>query len=333
MANFISDHASRRSALRQVIGVGAVSVGLPLLARTLGGDGSPLISAAHAAANPGAQRNQSDLVYIAGSNAPTTTIAEWSDPAAPTGPFRIAASKTALERAPATAARYEAKLYNFPSGSLRVLTFKKGGPVMHLITFETEIYVLQGSATLTPLPGIAGKPVKVSAGDALFLPSGHLSNPRASEDFVILQAFVGRTVRDAKGAIISSKQAAKSETAEWEENGKEVRATKPDEIRKAPKSAHRLSLKRYVSEGNSIRVATLSGGRSANFINNRVDVLIYIAKGKVRRKEGDQMYELVAGDVIREKLGNPGYWEPSEETVFIATDAPVLPGMLPPAST
>ena len=60
------------------------------------------------------------------------------------GPFRIAGNKAAFEKAPPEAARAEAKLYDFPSGSLRTLTFKKGGPVMHQITFETEIYVLSG---------------------------------------------------------------------------------------------------------------------------------------------------------------------------------------------
>ena len=53
----------------------------------------------------------------------------------------------------------------------------------------------------------------------------------------------------------------------------------------------------------------------------------------LRRQEGNQMLELSAGDALREKIGNPGWWEPLEDnSVFIATDAPVNPGVLPSAS-
>ncbi len=332
MTDSVSEKPDRRSALQRMLGVAAVPLALPVLGKVLGLDGLPLISSAQAAANIGVGSDQGDIVYVPGSAARTSMVAEWMDPKSAIGPFRIAGNKAAFDKAPPEAARAEAKLYNFPSGSLRTLTYKKGGPVLHLITFETEIFVLSGSATLTPLPGHPGKPVKVSAGDALFLPSGYLSSPKASEDFVILQAFVGRTEREAKSMIVTRKQAVHTESSEWEVDGKEVRATKPDEIKKAPKGAHHLSLLRYVGEGNSIRHATIKGARSGTGTTSRVDVLIYIAKGRVRRKEGNQMLDLVVGDCIREKLGNPGYWEPLEESIFIATDAPMNPGQFPPAS-
>jgi uncharacterized cupin superfamily protein len=329
MTNPVSEDSDRRRILQLMIGLAAVPVGVAGVVRL------PLISRAEAAGNPGAQPNQGDLVHIPAASAPTTMIAEWytGDTDNTSGPFRIAASQAAFDKAPASAARYEAKLYNFPSGSLRRLTFKKGSPVVHLITFETEIYVLSGTASLTPLPGFSGNSVKVSAGDALFLPSGYLNSPEASEDFVILQAFVSRTVSEAKSAIIAPGQAVGSEIVEWEADGKEVRATNRDEIRRAPKNAHRLTLKRYVAEGNSIRVVTLRGSRGSTDTTSGTDVLIYIAKGRVRRKEGNQMLDLVAGDCMREMIGNPGYWEPLEESVFIATDAPMNPGLPPPANT
>ena len=332
MTDSTSEKPDRRAALHRIAGLAAAPAGFPLLAGVLGSENVPLISSASAAAYDGVQPNQGGVVHIPGASVPTVTIAEWMDPKAVTGPFRIAQSKAALERAPATAARYEAKLYNFPSGSLRTMTFKKGGPVMHQITFETQIYVLSGTATLTPLPGHQGKPVKVSAGDALFLPSGYLSNPKTSEDFVILQAMVGRTVREAKSKIVTAKQAEVSEIAQWQADGKEFRVTKPEERRNAPKTANLQVLKRYVAEGNSIRVDTMKGGRSNTVTNNRVDVLMYIAKGHFRRKEGDQMLDLVAGDCIREKMGHTGHWEPQEESVFIATDAPMNLNMPPPDS-
>jgi uncharacterized cupin superfamily protein len=186
---------------------------------------------------------------------------------------------------------------------------------------------------LTPLPGLPGKPVKISAGDALFLPSGNITNPKTSEDFVLLQFMVQHTVHGAKSAIVTAKQAAVSNSANWQVDGKEFSAAKPEEMKKVPKNAVHISVKRYVFEGNSIRVATQKGsGRSNVFNNSRGDVLLYIAKGKIRRKEGDQMLELVAGDAVREKKGNSGYWEILEESIFIATDAPMNPAMLPPAS-
>ncbi len=326
MTSDLPDQPSRRSAIGRVLGVSAASVALPMISKLIP-------EAQAAAANVGVGKNQSDLVYIPAKDAKVATIAEWQDPKAPTGPFRIAASKQALERAPKEACRYEAKTFDYPSGSIRVLTFKKGEPLHHMITFETEILVLQGSATLSPLPGLAGKPITVKAGDALFLPSGNFTAPKLGEDLVLLTFLVSNTKKDAKGSVVYGKDVKAAVSAEWEENGKEVRVTKPDEIKKAPKEAHHLSLKRYVFDGNSIRHATLKGGKSANFKNTRVDVLIYIAKGKVFRQEGDQKLELVAGDTIREKIGNAGYWVAHEESIFIATDAPLNPGLAPPSDT
>jgi quercetin dioxygenase-like cupin family protein len=259
-------------------------------------------------------------------------MAEWVDATAPTGANRIAASKEAYDKAPANASRYESKLFNFPSGSLRTLTFKKGAPVFHQITFEREIYVLRGSATLTPLKGHPGKPVQVSAGDALFLPSGVLINPMPKEDFVLVLAMVGSTTKFPKASIVPRQGATETLNVQWQKDGKEFTADNPDDAKKAPADAARFTTRRYVFDGNSIRVATLQkgGGRTNTFNNNRVDVLIYMAKGRMRRKEGDQVFEIVAGDATREKMGNSGYWEILEDSVFIATDAPVNPGIFSP---
>jgi uncharacterized RmlC-like cupin family protein len=219
-------------------------------------------------------------------------MAEWPDPEQ-RGAQRIAASKEALAKAPATASRYEAKAYNFPSGSLRVLTFKKGGPVHHLIAFETEIYVLQGSATLMPLRSFPDKPVKVAAGDALFLPSGVLVNPKAEDDVVLIQAVVASSAAKPKKTIIRAHDARAS--------GK---------------------TRTYAGDGNAIRVLTLGKGEAANLSTGaRSDVLAYIVKGKLLGQAGDA----IPGDAIREKLGTPGSWKAAEESVVVATDAPISP--------
>jgi uncharacterized cupin superfamily protein len=333
MSSLVPDDPARRAALRRMLGAGAASLALPLMPRLAGVRGPSWIGTAEAAGYVGVQKGQGDLVYVSGASAKTTTVAEWYDPKGPTGPYRIAGSKAALDRAPKEASRYEAKLYNFPSGAIRVLTWKKGTPVAHMITFETEIFVLQGSATLTPLMGFKGKPVKIAKGDALFLPAGYVTNPKPSEDLVLLTFIVGTAKSDSKASIVAPKDAPVTKSLIWEEGGKFVTASKPDEMKKAPKTALRQSVQRYAFDGNSIRVATLSPGRTGPFTISRTDVLIYIPKGRFRRKEGNQMLDLSAGDALREKIGNEGWWEPLEEgSMFIATDAPVNPEIPPSAS-
>ena len=315
--------ASRRSIFRRVAGLSAVLTGL--FSRNWNDSSSVgLISAAQAQSYAGVRPAKGNILSVKGMEAITSQIAEWTDPAASTGDNRIAQSPAAVERAPAHAARYEAKLYNFPSGSLRTLKFKQGSPVFHQITFESHIYVLQGSATLRPLTGLSGNPVNVKAGDALYLPSGVLESAKAAEDFVILQAFVSNTAQKPKTAIMTAEAAQNSETAQWQADGKPFTARTPEELKTAPATAARWTTKRYVFDGNSIRVANFRKGGTSNVgTTERTDVLIYIAKGHFRRKEGDEMLDLVAGDVVREKMGNPGYWEALEDSVFIATDAPV----------
>ena len=335
MTDSTPETTHRRALLGRMVGVGAASLALPFMPRLLSMNGPSLISSAKAAAGyTGVLKNQGGLVHIPASAAKTSTVAEWYDPEGRTGPYRIAGSKAALENAPEDASFYEAKLYDFPGGAVRVLTWKTGSPVAHMITFETEILVLSGSATLTPLMGFAGNPVEIKKGDALFLPAGYITNAKLSEDLVLLTYVVSPAKSESKASIVSSEDAPISETLSWEENGELVSASEPDDMEKAPKNARRRLLQRYVFDGNSIRIATYTaGGRTASFTITRTDVLIYISKGRFRRKEGDQILDLSAGDALREKMGNEGWWEPLEDgSTFIATDALVNPGVPPSAS-
>jgi uncharacterized cupin superfamily protein len=325
--------ANRRSIFKWVAGAGAATLALPLVSRHFGEEASFSLIGSAKAQGMGAQRSQGSLVFIPGASVPVVQMAEWVDPNAPTGPNRTAGSKEAYDKAPPTACRYESKLYNFPSGSIRTLTFKKGGPVFHQITFEREIYVLQGSATLTPLKGHAGKPTPVNAGDALFLPSGVLVNETPTEDLILILFMVGSASKSPKASIVPSSGGTETLNVNWQKDGKEFTANTPEDAKKAPADARRYTTKRYLFDGNSIRVATLQKGegRTNSFVNNRLDILIYLAKGRLRRKEGDQTFEMVAGDAMREKLGNTGYWEILEDSVFVATDAPVNPGIFAPS--
>ncbi len=337
MSSLIPDKTDRRSALRRVIGAGAASLALPLVPRLIGMETPSLISSAQAAGNAGARKGQGDLVYIAGKDADTRMIAEWYDPKGATGPYRIGGNKAAYDRAPkeGSVSHYEAKTFNFPSGSIRVLTWKKGEPVRHQITFETEIFVLKGSATVEPLLGFTHKPYKIVKGDALFMPQGYITNLKTSEDTVLLTYIVSAAKSDAKFSHVHAKDAPISKSIMWDEGGKIITASKPEEMKRAPKVAIRQTVQRYAFDGNSIRVCVMTtGGRTPSFtIGPRSDVIIYIPQGKFRRQEGNQMLELSAGDALREKIGNPGWWEPLEEgSTFIATDAPVNPGVLPSVS-
>ena len=241
MTERTSRKTSRRALFQGVVGAGAVGLALPKLAQELGVDIS-MVGTAQAQFLGGSKDDQ-DLVYIPATKAQTLPMAEWKDMRAPTGASRIAGTKASLERAPkdASTSHYEAKLYNYPSGSLRVLTWKKGTPVIHQVTFETEIYVIQGSLTLTPLPGLSGKPVTVKTGDALFLPSGILTNAKPSEDTVLLQAFVASTAAKPKAKIITGKEVQETLNLNWQEGGKEFSANKPEDFKKAPKTASRFT--------------------------------------------------------------------------------------------
>ena len=307
------DMPDRRAVLRNLVGLGAVPVGLPILWSALGAGAASPISTAHAADFPGTAAEQGDISHISGASAPSSLVAEWYDSTQPPGNgFRIAATKATFDKAPVTASRYEAKLYVFPSGTLRTLTFQKNVSSYHLITFETIIYVLSGAATLTPLDNHPGRPVIVRAGDALFLPSGVLANPKSSENLVILQCFVERTVRNARKSIVTSKQAHTLDTVDWQVENNALRA------------------KTYPFEGNTLRVVTLNRAHNARVTARTADFLVYVVKGKARRKEGDRIVQIVAGDCVREKVGGAASWEALEETILVAIDARLDPAMLPP---
>lgn len=265
-----------------------------------------------------------DLIFIPAKSAPVTPMAEWDVVQKAVGEqtgsrVLIGEGPAGVARAPAGASKYSAKSYKFPTGAARVLTFRKAdGPVIHQITFESELFMLQGSAEVTVL----GKTVTLSKGDAVFLPTGVLRNMKPREDTVVLQFFVGSTAEKPRASAVHAKDLAETTLAQWESDSKWITARTPEEVRKAPKEAAVYSVRRYVFDGNSIRHARLKkGGRTAP-AKYDVDVIIYIAKGRMIRHEGDQVFEVVEGDVLREVKGETGYWELLEDSEFISTDAP-----------
>jgi quercetin dioxygenase-like cupin family protein len=248
---------------------------------------------------------------------PAVRFAEWDAD----GTVRIVMDDEA-DRAPPTASRYESKTYGWGTGSIRTLTFKKQpGGVVHQITFETEIYVLQGSVEV----GLAGKPVKLDAGDAISLPSGVMRNPKPRGDTVVLLFAVGSAAKDAKPKVVRLRDTEAIPSASWTRDGKAVTARAPEDVKKAPPGAARWSTRRYEFDGNSIRVATFRKGGSTGTGVTQTDALIYVAKGRIGRTEGPESAVLAAGDAVREQAGLAGHWDAVDEATFIATSAP-FPG-------
>ncbi len=251
--------------------------------------------------------------FLFAKDVPVVPMAEWEvvqkGAAEQTGArILIAAGEAELTKAAKDAVRYDSQTFTFPTGSARVLTFKKAnGGVLHQITTETLLYVVKGSATV----GVLGKQTKIVAGDVVNLPSGILRNAsKKGEDTTIIAYTVGSTVKDAKSQLV---------------RGKDVKAT--DLNNGADPNGAKTNLKRYTFDGNSIRVAALSGKGKTNSAVPRDDVIVYIVSGVATLTVGDETKPVKAGDMIREEAAKPTNWDVSENFVFIATNAtgPRLP--------
>jgi mannose-6-phosphate isomerase-like protein (cupin superfamily) len=301
--------------------------GLVVLAVMMAGSAYAQSVAPLATAEP-LPRPKVDLVHIPAQGARTFPMAEWDvvqqGGGEQTGErVLIAEGQEAVSQAPATASRYTARAYKFPTGQVRILHWKKeSGPVVHAITFETELFILAGSVDVE----VQGQKVRVGAGDAVSLPSGVLRNPSPAEDTIVAQFFVEHAASSPKAAVVRGADIKETWTAQWMDGQTAKTARTPDDFSQVPASAARWSTKRYAFDGNSVRYALMKkGGRSHLAKTQRADALIYVVSGKLRRTEGSVVFEASAGDALRELKGVDGYWEILEESVFIATDAPFNP--------
>jgi quercetin dioxygenase-like cupin family protein len=246
---------------------------------------------------------------------PTVPMAEWEivqqGAAEQTGArILIAAGAADTAKAPPSASRYESQTFkfapgDFTTGELRVLKFSKAtGGVLHQITTETELYVVKGSAMV----GVRGVPTAITAGDVVNLPSGVLrSMPGKPEDTVVLAFTVANTERAPQAVLVK---------------GSEVKLTPQTRGPKVGVGGTKLAVRRYVFDGNSIRVAQLSGRGSTTPYTGGVDVLIYVASGRLKIHVGDEVKEVAAGDVLREQAGKTTFWDVSGPATFIATNSP-----------
>ena len=264
------------------------------------------------------------IIHVPAVEAPVYAEAEWDLPLpkadTPMYDRSFIAEGGAAATAPDGASRYTAQEYNFPMGALRVLKWESG-PVIHQITFETQLYMLKGTASV----GVAGDIVTINAGDAVFLPSGILRNSDPDGETVILTYIVSNTSDAPKAKVVRGEGLNVMAIAQWMDGEDPTTATNHDAILKAPDGAAKFTAKRYSGDGNSFRHAVLeAGGRTTPATNGR-DILIYINKGRMKRTEDGVEYTVEAGDAIREENAKSGYWEILEASEFIATDMPFDP--------
>lgn len=264
------------------------------------------------------------LIHIPSEDAPIFAEAEWDLPApkidGPVYARTFIAEGEAAATAPDGASHYKAQEYNFPMGALRVLKWESG-PVIHQITFETQVFMLKGSATVR----VSGENVTINEGDAAFLPSGILRNDNPDGDTIVLTYIVSNNTDAPKAKVVRGDGLPVMAIAQWMDGDDPTTATDHDAILKAPDGAAKFTVKRYSGDGNSFRHAVLeAGGRTTPATNGR-DILIYINKGHMKRTEDGVEYVVKAGDAIREEDGKSGYWEILEDSEFIATDMPFEP--------
>jgi quercetin dioxygenase-like cupin family protein len=267
--------------------------------------------------------NPATAVHIPGADVPWQPLAEWEVVNKSDKSVQIVWGADAVAKAPANAVRYRQKTFTFPTGTIRVLEFKKAqGGVLHAITMETQLFMLGGSATVE----VAGKTEQLKAGDAVNYPSGVL---RGSGDATVLLWNVTGTANAeaSKALLIRARDAKTTDSAEWDANGKRVRASTKAELAKAPKDAIRLSVTRYPFEGNSIRVAHSKKGGPTSPATAGMDALIYVTGGKLRFFHNDQPTEAVPGDALREVAGDKHYWYRIEDSSFVAISSLPVAGM------
>lgn len=241
-----------------------------------------------------------------GQDTPVTLMAEWevlqTGRGEQTGArILIAAGEEELSRAPANAVRYESRTFGFPSGEIRVLDFsKENGGVLHQITTETQLYVVKGSASV----GIAGEQVELSAGDVAHMPSGVLrSIPGKIEDTTVVAYTIPSPTTPA--VVV---------------RGRDNPITVIGSGAKAGEAGAKVSVQRYAYEGNSIRIARLEGPGKNSPSTPRLDALIYLISGRMNLHLGDEIFEVKAGDALREPAGIPVFWDILEPSSFIATN-------------
>jgi quercetin dioxygenase-like cupin family protein len=261
---------------------------------------------------------QTQLAYAqsritSGATVPTVQRAEWER----RGQILRSEGPLAVSKAPAGASVYEVKTFDCTCGKLEVLTYKKGQPILHKITTETQLYILAGSVEV----GVAGKPTIVSAGDAINLPTGALRSKAAAGDTQILAFSVMTADKEPKAQVVNAKDAVVRPSAQWMEEGKLKLVRLPEEIVKAPPGAG-IGFSRPFGF-NQFRLQNYKGGGKLASYTPPLSGMVYVVSGRSRIQIGDESVVVSQGDFVFEEGNVPHGWELSDEIVFLATNAPL----------
>ena len=225
---------------------------------------------------------------VKGKSIQPVPMAAWEDA---NGKAQIATGKGQVAKAPAKAVKYSVKSVVWPSGTVKEITFSKGG-VFYPVTDETQIYVKAGSIKAN----IGGVPTVLKAGDVAVRPTGNLTTADKGETVLVTWN-------------VDSLDGKKASTVV---RGSDVKDPAKDAV---------VGVKRYEFPGNSIRVASMLKGSKNGPASAKTDSLIYLLKGHVSFHEGDETYDVVAGDFLWEEAGQTHGWEHLDGGTFVTTSA------------
>lgn len=245
---------------------------------------------------------EADGVFVvSGSDRAPIPMAAWSRDDG----FRSAAGAEAVAGAPNDAVRYSAKIVRWPTATVKVLTFAgETGGVLHPLTDETLIYVLEGRLQTT----VDGKVVALTAGDVASLPEGALQNLATPGDAVVVAWTAASLTPDPAAAVVRLK-----------------------DVEQNVLGGGGLKLRRYEFPGNSVRAVGLGKGFKTNPNSAKTDSLIYITEGPLRFFQDGKEFTVTAGDFIREVAGLQHNWDVTEESGFVTTSAlPIGAGPIDP---
>ena len=263
-----------------------------------------LVSTSVMAAEPGRE------YHIPASSVQPKAVAEWE-----AGATANIANDADVKKAPAGASHYTERAYVFDSGSVRILDFEKNSPVFHKVTNETALRVMKGSIEID----MDGTKTKLNEGDIVQTPKGALRGAASPNGTQLLLWKTTSRVPNPKTSIIRADAAKPTLSAEWEENGKSVRAATPEDLAKAPKDAMRLTVMRYELDGNSVRVVTSVNKGVSSTTSGKIDGIGYITFGNAILVENGKEYPLGPGDVFRQVGGATHNWKRSGDVQFVST--------------
>lgn len=259
-----------------------------------------VLTVAGCAANQVAQ--EADSVYVvAGNSRSATPMAAWGED----GRVRSASGATGVANAPTGAVKYAVKQVRWPTATVKELTFTRGGGgVLHPLTDETLVYVLEGRVATT----VNGRTETLGQGDVASLPEGALRSAGPPADAVVIAWTAKSLTTGATPAVVREAS-----------------------VEQAVLGGGGLKLRRYEFPGNSVRAVELAKGFSTNPNSAKSDSLIYITKGPLQFFQEGQEFTVTKGDFIREIAGAQHNWDVTEESGFVTTSAlPIGSGPIDP---